>query len=267
METWGIVILGILLILLASQFLPGDIGIVEQLENEWVMFGVVFLILFASIYYFVNKKTDNAPTSAIVGGGLALLMTIPIMKRGLLEDFLSESIVDWIIIIAVIVAVFFAVYWFYKKFNWKGVLLILILLALVPTFIDLANILPSDIYYGPVGDFIEVLKGISNIILIAAVGWIIIMIVMKLKSRGRNRGSNTNQIPQQNRQPQQSPQQTSQFGATRARRLIELNRRYKYFINRNKNLNTPKAQTQVRKYQAKIAKLQRKARKIGITLN
>jgi len=266
MDSLGIIILGIVLILLVSKFFPGDIRILEQLENEWVMFGIVFLILFAAIYYLVNKKTDNAPTSAIVGGGLALLLTIPIMKRGLLDDFLQESIVDWILIIALIVGVLFVIYWVYKKWAWKGVLLGLLLLALVPVFLDLEEILPNNIYYSPVGDFIQVLEGFSNIILIAALGWIVIMIVLKLRGQGGGRRQQRGQnIPQQRYSRRQSIGR--QRTANRMRGLLNQRRvaRQAQAQQRNQQQNAAQqAQTQQAQARAKEqSKQQKQAKKMN----
>ena len=89
------------------------------------------------------------------------------MKRNLLEGFLEPGIVDWVIIIALGIGVIFLFYKFGMKtdetgrrkfsslrfFIFMGLLLFLVYL--------IGDLLPENIKYGPVGDAIDWIKGLS----------------------------------------------------------------------------------------------------------
>jgi len=146
------------------------------LDNEWTKFGIIFILLFLAIYTFFIKRThQNKMVSGIAGAGISLLLIVPIMRRGLLEAFLGDSAVDWILIICTIIIIFFLISWFYRKLRTKGLLLGILVLALIPAFIDLNEILPSQLVSGVFGDFLDIVNAWSGWI---AAGVIIIFLIM-----------------------------------------------------------------------------------------
>ncbi len=195
----GLLVASLLTIPLISAQTWGRYGSpFDSFDNEWVKFTIVLLVLFFLIYYFVHKKTDNTPVSVIVGLGIALLLTIALTKRGILDNFLEETIVDWVLIIAVLFVIFFLFYklafkedmYGYRRFSLWRFIFALILIALIPLFIELEEILPESLMYGPFLDFIELLQGFSSFIFIGLGVLIIIWILWKIKNlfSGRRRG-------------------------------------------------------------------------------
>ena len=166
----------------------------DYFNNEWIKFTIVLVVVSLLIYYFVNKKTDNTPVSLIVGFGLGLLLTISLMRRGILDSFLEETIVDWILIIAILFVIFFLFYklafkedmYGYRRFSLWRFIFALVLIALIPLFVDLEKILPEALMYGPFLDFIEILEAYSNFIFIG-LGILIIYFVFRTIFRGGRR--------------------------------------------------------------------------------
>jgi len=193
----GLLVASLLTIPLISAYTWGYGSPFDYFNNEWIKFTAVLVVLFAIIYYFVKKKTDNTPVSTIVGLGIALLLTIALMKRGILDNFLEESIVDWVLIIAIIFVIFFLFYRFafkedmygYRRFSLWRFVFVLVLIALIPLFIDLEQVLPDALMYGPFLDFVELLQGFSSFIFIGLGIVIIIWILWKIKNlfSGRRR--------------------------------------------------------------------------------
>ena len=163
----------------------------DYFNNEWIKFTGVLIVVSLLIYYFVKKKTDNTPVSLIVGFGLGSLITIALIKRGIFDSFLQETIVDWILIIAVLCVIFFLFYklafkddmYGKRKFSLWRLIFVLVLIALIPLFVELEEILPDSIMYGPFGDFVEILEGYSNFIFIG-LGVLIIYFVLRTIWRG-----------------------------------------------------------------------------------
>jgi len=153
----------------------------EILNNEWTKFGIILVLLFASIYSFLNKRMQNPPVSIIIALGLSALISIPIMQRGLIDPFLSPDIVDWTVIIAFGVMFIFFFYKFgmrtddygRKRFSIWGLVIFLGILIFVLYLIS--DYLPDNVTYGPVGDTLDWIKSLS---------WILIVIVVILIAIG-----------------------------------------------------------------------------------
>ena len=162
---------------LISAYSAGDWGSPQYyLDNEWVKFGIVFILLFASIYtFFKNRTNNNAAVSGIAAIGISLLLIIPIMRRGLLEAFLGDSVVDWILIASLIIGVFFMLYALFNKFEWKGILLGILGLTLFPVFINLNQIIPETLMQGTFGEVIYFIQDYSSFIM----GAVIIILIWR----------------------------------------------------------------------------------------
>ncbi len=170
------VVLALLIIPLISALNGYDDSPLVFFNNEWVKFTIIVLILTASIFYFLRNRIDNTAVAAIIAIGLSLLIAIPIMKRGLIEPFFEPEIIDWIAIIAIVAGLFFLIYWAVKKFRFWGFFVFLLLLVII--LYIAGEYLPDSILYGPIGDWIDVIKGFGIttlvIIVIAFVAiWII----------------------------------------------------------------------------------------------
>jgi len=158
------------------------------LDNEWSKLGIVFIVLFASIYYFLNNRMNNAPVSGIIAAGISLLITIPIMKRELLDPLLDPGIVDWIILLALGIGVIFIFYRFVlakkpgeiitlKRYAFRFFTFLILLIILVYI---LGEFLPETIKYGPIGDIIDQIRGLSfSIIIIAIVAFIALWFILR----------------------------------------------------------------------------------------
>lgn len=154
--------------------LPQDI-----LNNEWTKFAIIFILLFASIYHFFNRRMQNPPVSVIIAACLSALITIPILQRGLIDPFLSPDIVDWTVIIAFGVMFIFFFYKFgmrtddygRKRFSIVGLIIFLAILIFIIYLIG--DLLPDQITYGPVGDSLEWIRGLSWTLIVIVIGILI----------------------------------------------------------------------------------------------
>ena len=97
-------LIGLVLIPLISAYTWGYGNPIDYLENEWVKFIIIFVVLFACVYtFFKNRTQNNKGVSAIAGIGISLILSMAVVKRGYLDRFLNENIVDWVLIIALLI--------------------------------------------------------------------------------------------------------------------------------------------------------------------
>ena len=282
------ILTSLVLIPLVSAANWGDWGSPQYyLDNEWVKFAIVFTLLFLAIYTFLKNKTDNVATSAIAGGGISLLLIIPIMRRGILDAFLGDSVVDWILIIAIIIIIFFIGYKFgtkmddygHRKFSIKRFFWVLVILIIGITY--LAEYLPEQLQQGIFMDYLEITEtwiGIAVVVLLAffLISWIVRIRKRKRGNRRiRNQGGSNQPA---NATQQQSAQKQGLTNQRRAQAYIHsahyLQRKISYWkgqitINHNKRRpqQAAKAQQEVHKYTKQLNDLKRKARrKLGINI-
>ena len=175
----------LILIPLVSAFDYPDI-----FDNEWVRFGIIFAILFGLLYSFlITKFNDSSAPTTIVSAGLSILLTMAIAKRDLLDMFLEEGIVDWIVIGAIIILTLVLIIYLWKKLPGGkaklGIILgLLFVLGLIPYF--LKDYLPESLLYGPLGNFIEIVQELPAFMIFIAVGVLIIFIILRLKKKVKN---------------------------------------------------------------------------------
>jgi len=149
-----------LFLLLAFTFLSVSIGIVsaaysdfldipfspsELLENEWVVFGALFLIFFAVIFFAVNKKFDNLGIALVISTAISLLISATFANKVTVYGYFGDIIGSWIIIGVIVVALFFLARLAYQWMNKWGILAVLGLLWLFAHFTNPWDIFPYDI--------------------------------------------------------------------------------------------------------------------------
>jgi len=183
----GLVIVGLLIIpsvmAIEWDFFFGNTGVDEFFQNEWILFAIVFGAIFAALYYIIRDRTDNVPISVIVGGGISLLITIPLFRRGIINSIVGEATGEFLTLSVFVIGLLVVLYWLFKKFKFKGVLTALGLVFLIPVFFDLNEMLPEQIMLGAFGDYVQVVEGIGNLVVTAYLLLLGVMFVWWVKKK------------------------------------------------------------------------------------
>ncbi len=117
---------------------------IEYLENEWVMFGILFILFFAVIFYTLNKAFKDNVVAGIIALGLSLLISLAIAQRGLIASYgLGDSLSSWILLAAALIGIGFLIRFAAESFGWVGTVTTLIILWLLIRFIEPSQILPD----------------------------------------------------------------------------------------------------------------------------
>jgi len=95
----------------------------DYLDNEWVRFGTIFLVLFALIFFAISKSMkDNTAVAAIISLGITLLITVSISQQGLLYTYAGDRLGSWITLAAILVALGFFIKIGFENFGGAGLI-------------------------------------------------------------------------------------------------------------------------------------------------
>lgn len=146
------------------------------LENEWVLFTVLFLIFLAVIFYTVNKTMKNQAVAMTIAVGLSLLISLAIAQRGLISGYgLGGELGSWLLLIASLIGIAFLIRFAAESFGWVGTLVTLILLWMLIRFIEPSQLLPEMLLYNYrfMNFYEEFLRSGWGLIIISGIGFII----------------------------------------------------------------------------------------------
>ncbi len=74
------------------------------LENEWVRFGLIFVLFFAIVFFAVGRTfKENKGVAIAVAVAVSLFITMAIAQRGYLYSYAGEEIGSYLLIFALII--------------------------------------------------------------------------------------------------------------------------------------------------------------------
>lgn len=80
----------------------------ELLQNEWVLFALVFLLFFAIIYLAIGKPfKENRMAALVIAAIISFLIASAFTQRAYFYKGLSEEVFNWVLILAVLIAIVF----------------------------------------------------------------------------------------------------------------------------------------------------------------
>jgi len=149
----------------------------SYLDNEWVLFGAIFLIFFAVIFYTINQSFDNKAVSAVIATGISLLIALALARRGMLYGYVGDELGSWLLFVAALIAVGFLLKFVAESFGTIGTVVAVMAIWFVLYNVDPYETLPyelvTDIFLS-VYSFITSPWGLGLLILLA-IGFSVIM--------------------------------------------------------------------------------------------
>lgn len=117
----------------------------DFLENQWVMFGLIFIILFGIIFYVLNKSFKNNAVAASVGFALSLFISMAISQRGLLYNYGGGELSSWALVIASLIAIAFLIRFANESFGRWGVGITIGIIWFMIYNLDAYDVLPNSL--------------------------------------------------------------------------------------------------------------------------
>ena len=133
----------------------------DYFDNQWVRFGIIFFLLFALIFFAVNKTFKNNAIAGIVAVGVSLLISLAVAQKGLLYSYTGDAIGNIAILVGILISIFALFNVLIANFGAPtGVIVGIITTLIFGSFVDLNELLPYGILSGPLGNIFEILNNI-----------------------------------------------------------------------------------------------------------
>jgi len=148
-------IFGLILLLLSLQMVSAYNGSgygwsspTQWLQNEWVVFGLIFVIFFAMIFFGISKTMkENLGVAAVIAFGLSAFIAFTISQRTIFYGYVGEGLGNWFFIIAILIAAVFFIRFITNIIGGAGMFLALFAIWLVLSNVDPYAVLPSQFMY------------------------------------------------------------------------------------------------------------------------
>jgi len=129
-----------------GYFSPYDI-----LNNEWLMFVLVFLVFFAIIFFALNKTfKENKGPAIVIALIISLFISATISQRYYLQQFVG----DWGIVLGILIIVGFLIKILYDRIGLLGIMIVVTgFLLYLQVGIDPYEVLPYEVLASPIFEF------------------------------------------------------------------------------------------------------------------
>jgi hypothetical protein len=144
----------------------------DYLENPWIMFGIIFIILFGVIYYVLAKSFKNNAIAAAISLAISLFISMAISQRGLLSDYGGGELSSWALVIASLIAIAFFIRFVKESFGKVGVVIMIILIWIVLNSLEPYDILPTSLSNSLIFVIYEFLTSWISLFILIVLGFI-----------------------------------------------------------------------------------------------
>jgi hypothetical protein len=109
------------------------------------MFGIIFIIFFAVIYFAVNRSFNNNLISGVIAAGISLFIALTLARRGMLYGYVGDEIGSWILMLAILIGIGFLIKFTYGSFGIRGAAISFVLLWYIIHTIDPYEFFPYEV--------------------------------------------------------------------------------------------------------------------------
>ncbi len=116
---------------------------IDYLENEWVLFTVLFLIFLAVIFYTINRAFKNKAVAIIIAIGVSLLISLAIAQRGLITIYGGGEVSSWALFIATIIGIGLLIKFASQSFGRIGTIITVFIIWLILHNLNTYDLFPE----------------------------------------------------------------------------------------------------------------------------
>ncbi|MFH1431004.1 MAG: hypothetical protein ABIG37_00865 [Nanoarchaeota archaeon] len=139
----------------------------QLLENEWVVFSLIFLIFFSLIFYTLGKTMKENRTAAfIISAAISLFVSFAISNKTTFYGYLGAKIGSWAFIIVGLVAVAIILKSIWNIFHGTGLFASLFLIWFVLSKINPYDVLSNELRTSVILGIFNFLKGSTFLIIL-----------------------------------------------------------------------------------------------------
>ena len=152
----------------------------DFLENPWIMFALIFIILFGVIFYVLSKSFKNNAVAMSIALALSIFISMAIAQRGLLYDYGGGELSSWALVIASLIGIAFLVRFANESFGRIGVAITVGLFWIIMYNLDPYQVLPNSLLSSGFYRFYEWLF-IGDSAIVVAIVLIILAVIFGAK--------------------------------------------------------------------------------------
>jgi len=129
----------------------------DYLDNEWVFFGLVFIVLFSIIFYALSRSMSDKTIAGVISFAMSLFVTIVVERKGWLDDYSGEGFFSLVLIAVFLIIMVFIISMLHKNMGIKGVSLALIGIWIALNVIEFEEYLDWELWESirPMYEFIS----------------------------------------------------------------------------------------------------------------
>lgn len=117
----------------------------DYLQNDWVIFGIIFILFFTIIYYTTNKSFKNPPSSAVIAAALSLFIAMALAQRGWLNNYIGGELGGWVLLGASLIGIGYAVRFAYESFGRIGIAVTLFIIWFIIHSLNPFDVFPAEV--------------------------------------------------------------------------------------------------------------------------
>lgn len=152
----------------------------QWLQNEWVVFGLIFVIFFAMIFFGISKTmNENLGVAAVIAFGLSAFIAFTISQRTMFYGYVGEGLGNWFFIIAILIAAVFFIRFVTNIIGGAGMFLAFFAIWLVLSNVDPYAVLPSEFMYSNYFSFYQFFASSTFLVILIVVFVALIIISLK----------------------------------------------------------------------------------------
>jgi len=178
-------------------------GVGDLLENEWIVFSVILVVIFSVLFYslsrvFTRRREDPAfpwrvieekhtGIAFIISLGFAIFIAAALTEQAMLYNILGDNLIKWIMIIVIIAAILIGIIAAVKRAGFTALWLTLIGVWIILSFIDPWDVLPTAILGSGFDEVYNTLTG-PLVLIILIILFLLSLFFGRERSEGGGRG-------------------------------------------------------------------------------
>lgn len=154
-----------------SYFSPSQI-----LENEWIVFALIFVGCFAIIYFALERTMKgNRGAVVVIAIVISLFLAVAVSQKTRYYGYLGSAIGGWLFIILIVIIFLFLIKLLMGAVGLAGLLIVLWGVWILMRFLDPYEILPYEFLTSGILNVYEILAGWLSFIILVIITLVILL--------------------------------------------------------------------------------------------
>jgi hypothetical protein len=149
----------------------------QFLDNEWFVFGLIFIVMFAITFFALGRTMrENRGAVAVIAIAVALFISVAVSRRTYFYGYVGETIGSWLLILAILLGTIILIKFIIGVIGGIGLFLALGVGWFILKSIDPYDILPYQLLTSDFFSVYEFLAG-SGFLFLLIIAFVIVLLL------------------------------------------------------------------------------------------